>query len=91
MIKTKQADGKGRVNLGPNFANRTVIIRETDATEVVVTLARIMPEREAWLHENQVAKAMVREGLEQVAKGEFAASPDLAADAALADELDGEA
>ena len=46
---TKVADSKGRVTLGRRFANKTVILREVDDTEVLVTLARVVPAREAWL------------------------------------------
>ena len=86
MERTKTTDAKGRVALGPNFANKTVIIREVDATEMVVTIARVMPEREAWLHENKVAKGLVATGLQQAAASQFSESPpDLDADAELAD------
>lgn len=85
---TKTVDGKGRVVLGEQFANRTVIIREVDETEVVVTLARIIPEREAWLHENAGAKASVMRGLAQAKAGAFVEGPDLAAGKALAEEIE---
>ena len=86
---TKTTDAKGRVTLGQGFANKTVILREVDATEMLVTIARVIPEREAWLHENKVAMGLVRTGLRQVAAGQFSDSPpDLDADAALADALE---
>lgn len=89
MEFTKTTDDKGRVALGKRFANRTVIIREIDATEILVTLARVMPEREAWLFENHAAKALVAAGLQQAEAGQFSDSPpDLDADAALADQLE---
>ena len=53
-----------------------------------VTLARVVPEREMWLHENRAATAAVSRGLAEARAGKFAAAaPDLAADAALADKL----
>ncbi len=89
MQLTKTTDAKGRVTLGQRFANKTVIIRDVDATEMVVTIARVIPEREAWLHENKVAKGLVMTGLQQAAAGQFSDSPpDLDADAELADALE---
>lgn len=86
---SKTVDGKGRLALGPRFANRTVLIRNVDETEVVVTLARVIPEREAWLYENPKARALVKTGLEQAAAGRFhKAPPDLDGDAKLADRLE---
>ncbi len=91
MEVTKTTDDKGRVALGKRFANRTVIIREVDATELVITLARVVPEREAWLFENQAAKALVAAGLQQAEARQFSDSPpDLEADAALSDQLEGQ-
>ncbi|MCC6580716.1 MAG: hypothetical protein IT440_09760, partial [Phycisphaeraceae bacterium] len=54
---TKTADAKGRITLDDKFANRTVIVEEIDETEVRITLARVVPEREAWLYENPKALA----------------------------------
>ena len=89
MELTKTTDAKGRVVLGQRFANKTVIIREVDATEMLVTIARVIPEREAWLHENKVARELVATGLQQAAAGQFSGSPpDLDADAELADALE---
>jgi len=34
-----------------------------------------VPEREAWLHENEVAKELVARGLDQAAAGQFSESP----------------
>ncbi len=89
MESTKTTDARGRVALGKRFANKTDIIREVDATEVVVTIARVVPEREAWLLDNQVAKELVTQGLHQADARQFSDSPpDLDADAALADALE---
>ncbi len=77
------------MTLGQGFANKTVIIRENDPTEVVVTLVRPIPEREAWLFENPVAKELVATGLQQAKARQFSDSPpDLNADTALADALE---
>ncbi len=89
MGLTKTTDDKGRVTLGKRFANRTVVIRENDPTEVVVTIVRTIPEREAWLFENPVAKELVARGLRQARARQFSDSPpDLDADATLADALE---
>lgn len=86
-MTTKTTDSKGRLTLGERFANRTVIVEEIDETEVRVTLARVVPERELWLHENRDAGAAVMRGLADAREGRLSAGPDLAADAALADRL----
>lgn len=90
---TKITDQKGRVLLGGKFANRSVIIESISETEVVIKLARVIPESEAWLYENPTALQMVRTGLEQARSGnissEGSATPNLNADASFADKLEG--
>ena len=63
IMTTKTADSKGRISLGSRFANQTVIIEEVDPTEIRVTLAPVIPQREIWLHKNATAKASVSRGL----------------------------
>jgi hypothetical protein len=88
-MTTKTADGKGRVTLGSRFANRTVLVEDVDATEVRITLAEVIPQREVWLYKNPKAKASVLRGLEQAKAGKTAKSPpDWKADARLAEQLD---
>ena len=88
-MTTKTVDGKGRVTLGSRFANRTVIVEDVDSTEVRITLAEVIPQREVWLHKNDEAKASVLRGLEQAKAGERVDSPpDLKADAMIAEQLD---
>lgn len=85
----KNADSKGRVTLGGQFANRAVIVESRGDDEVVVRLARVIPEREAWLYENPQALASVRRGLDQARKGNVAkAPPNLRAAAKLAGQLE---
>lgn len=84
---TKTADSKGRITLGEKFANRTVIVEEIDDTEVRVTLARVVPEREVWLYENPKALASVRRGLAQGKKRQFAQAPDMTKARQLADRI----
>jgi hypothetical protein len=86
-MTTKTTDSKGRLTLGERFANRTVIVEEIDETEVRVTLARVVPERELWLHENRTANAAVMRGLADARAGRVSAGPELGADVALADRL----
>lgn len=91
-MTTKTADSKGRITLGDRFANRTVIIENVDETEVRITLARVIPERESWLYENPEALASVRKGLDQARKGKTTKGPDMKAAgkliASLADETE---
>lgn len=82
--ETRRVDAKGRLTLDARFANRLVFLREIDETEVMVTMARAIPEREMWLYRNPAAKAALLEGLEEARQGKFAKNPpDLAADAVL--------
>jgi hypothetical protein len=78
--ETKQADSKGRITLGERFKNRSVIITCVDETEVKVTLARVIPEREAWLYDNSEAKQAVFAGIQQARDKNFTTAPDLDAD-----------
>lgn len=86
-VLTKKADSKGRITLGESFANR-IVLMETRGDEVVLRLARVIPEGEAWLYENEKALASVRRGLKQAEAREFAKKgPDLADAAKLAAQL----
>jgi len=86
-MTTRTTDSKGRLTLGERFANRTVIVEEIDETEVRVTLARVIPERELWLHTNRAVSEAVGRGLADAKEGRLSSGPDLAADAALAERL----
>ncbi|MEX0688483.1 MAG: hypothetical protein WD072_07440 [Pirellulales bacterium] len=87
-MTTQSTDSKGRITVGERFANPTVIVEEIDDTEVRITLGRVVPEREMWLHENRAASAAVSRGLADARAGRFTSvGPDLAADAAIADTL----
>ncbi len=46
---TKTLDDKGRLVLGSRFANRQVIIEENNESQIIITLAKVVPECEAWL------------------------------------------
>ena len=87
MIKT--VDSKGRVNLGRRFANKPVIIEPISDTEVKVSLARVIPEREMWLYQNPETRDMVFSAIERLRQGEFAENPpDLEADEELVSRLE---
>ena len=87
-LQTRNLDRKGRLTLGPRFANRTVLVRQVSDDELVVTLARVIPDREAWLYDNPEAKDSVGKGLAQAKARQFSKTPpNLSADAALARKL----
>jgi len=89
QTRHKTTDAKGRVTLGGHFANRAVIVEQQSEDAVVVRLARVIPEREAWLYENPKALTAVRQGLDQARKGKVAKQqPDLKAAAKLAAQLE---
>jgi hypothetical protein len=71
----KTADAKGRVVLGRAFANSTLIVTEVDPTEVTITKAKAIPERELWLLEHPKALRGVLEGLRQADRGQFDENP----------------
>jgi hypothetical protein len=84
----KTTDNKGRLVLGGQFANRAVIMERLSETEIMIKLARVIPEREAWLYENPVALSAVRKGLAQARAGTVGQGPDVDADADLAARLE---
>lgn len=84
----KTTDSKGRIALGGHFANRAVIVEQQGADAIIVRLARVIPEREAWLYENPQALALVRRGLGEARRGKVASkAPDMKAAAKLAARL----
>lgn len=86
VTQTKNTDSKGRLTLGEAFANRTVIVEER-GSEIVLRLARVIPEGEAWLYDNPTALAAVRRGLKQARSRALSDGPDLAKAAELAEKL----
>ncbi len=88
-METRKVDSRGRINLGKEFANRTILFEKIGETEFKLELAAVIPERELWLYKNPEAKALLEIGLEQAKAGVFSASPpDLDADQALVDQLE---
>lgn len=86
MPALKTIDDKGRLTLGREFAGRTVQM-EKDDRGIVLKFYRVVPEREAWLWENETAKGMVDRGLRQAREGELSDGPDLAGAFAFGDGL----
>lgn len=87
MSALKTIDGKGRLTLGREFAGRTVKV-ERNNDGITVTFVRMVPDREAWLWENETAKGTVDRGLAQAERGELGdGPPDLTAAFAFADGL----
>jgi len=83
---TKFADSKGRVTLGKAFANKPITLEERDG-EFVLRVGRVIPEREAWLYENDTALGAVRRGLAEARARDFGPGPDLDAAKAVVDEI----
>lgn len=86
MPALKTIDEKGRLTLGREFAGRTVQV-EKDEDGILIKFCRVVPEREAWLWENETVKGMVDRGLHQARAGELDDGPDLAGAFAFADGL----
>jgi len=78
-MTTKTVDGRGRITLGPRYANRLVIVREHEDGALEIIPAEAVPAREAWLYKNARALEAVRGGLEEARAGRFAEAPDLEA------------
>lgn len=86
-MTTKTADNKGRIALGKEFAGVPVIIEHISEFEVRIRKARVIPESEAWLWENEEALRTVKQGLKQAQGMDFATGPDLNSDDELVGEL----
>ncbi len=87
LTQTKNIDSKGRLTLGEAFANRTVIV-EHRGDDIVLHLARVIPESEAWLYDNPIALGAVRRGLNQARLRKLSDGPDLGKAAKLAGKLE---
>jgi hypothetical protein len=87
VIKT--FDSKGLIALGSQYAGQPATVEVGEDGRIVIELACVIPQREAWLYANPVALDRVREGLRQARAGEFSDSPpDLEADAGFADSIE---
>jgi hypothetical protein len=86
--QTKNVDSKGRIALGREFANRTAIVQYQGDGEILIRLARVIPEKEAWLYQNERALALVRQGLDEAQRGEFStATPNLQESFSFAEQI----
>jgi hypothetical protein len=79
-MTTRTVDPRGRLTLGPKYANRLVIVREQEGGALEIIPAEAVPAREAWLRKNPAALKAVRKGLDEARAGRFAKPPDLEAD-----------
>jgi hypothetical protein len=86
MSALKTIDDKGRLTLGREYAGRPVQVEDRDG-DVLLTFCRVVPEREAWLWENDSAMTMVKHGLEQAEQGDLTDGLDLAAAFDFADSV----
>jgi hypothetical protein len=71
----KTIDENGRLTLGREFAGRTVQVKKSK-DGLLLTFCRAVPEREAWLWQNQIAKDMVDRGLEQARERDLNVGPN---------------
>ena len=83
----RTVDGRGRVTLGPEFANQVVILTHLEGGGLEITPGQIVPAREAWLHQNPQAIKAVLKGLDQAKSHQFAQAPDIDGDAGLAEQM----
>lgn len=86
-FQTKSTDSKGRLTLGEAFANLTLIV-EVQGPNILLRPARVIPESESWLYENETALSSLRRGLKQAREGRLSEGPDLDEAAKLADSLE---
>ncbi len=75
MVKLKTTDRKGRVSLGPSFANVPVHIEPTGEGEWMVRVVEAIPVKEMWLLKNKEALNLVTAGILQAQNREFADDP----------------
>ena len=78
---TKTVDKQGRIVLGRQFANTTVLVDESDATRIVITPAKVLPRtRLGSIKTKKLPKAFSK-GFARRRMGKFAKSPpDIDAD-----------
>lgn len=86
MAALKTIDDKGRLTVGRQYAGKLAAI-EVDGDGFRISFRTAVPEREAWLWENDAARAKVEQGLKQMANGELGDGPDMAEALKFADSL----
>ena len=88
-MTVKTADSKGRVTLGAKYAYATLIYEETEGGVIILKPGAVVPQREAWLHNNKVASHLVDRGLWEARERKFSDNPpDLRAAADWIDALE---
>ena len=71
----KKLDSKGRLVLGPEYANATVLVEQVTQGEFRIKIATVVPVEEAWLFKNKEALELVRRGLEEAKTGKMVKGP----------------
>ncbi len=74
-MTTKTVDAKGRITLGRDFANQTVVIDDSNPNQLIIRKMVLIPAEEAWLYENGEAMKSLRAGLSQASGLQFSDSP----------------
>ena len=69
LKETSNSDAKGRLVLGPKFANKMFRISEQPDGNLLLEPVLAVHEREVWLYRNALARAMVGEGIQQSREG----------------------
>ena len=88
VAQMRTVDGRGRLTIGPEFANQVVILTPLDGGGLEITPGEVVPAREVWLHRNPRAIKAVLKGLAQAKSQQFVEGPDIEADAGLAEKMD---
>ena len=76
-MTTKTLDNRGRIILGPRFANATVLVDDSDMTRIIITPAKVIPAHEAWLYSNKKAMDKVLAGIASARAGNLVDGPSL--------------
>lgn len=88
-MTTKTLDAKGRVTLGAQFAGQTVVIDDSNPMCILIKPVVMIPASEAWLYQNEKALGLVRKGLEDARRANFAEdNPDVESDLEWLDDVE---
>lgn len=75
FMHNKRTDSKGRLTLGPAFANMIFIVNEIDSNEIILKKAVLIPQNEIWLHQNESVMDSLQRGLKQAKNRQFGKDP----------------